>query len=352
MKLQLPQYNGKDNLVMVIVVPAFAFLFNSVNFPQQYFSDVVHFTAFTLLSVFYFCVYFIICGAIAVFFKNAFPLERQLFRRLLITIIIFLLTTGLFLYGILQTYEMIDLFNYRYNEHIFLWNYFSLGIINIFLIFFMEGIRRYNDWKENMQETEKLDAAYRQSRLNALKSQVNPHFLFNSLNSLSSLIQEDEDKAEVFLNEMSKVYRYMLRTDEEPLVTLETELRFVRSYQHLLNARYGEGLRLHAEVNEKHLTSLIAPLTLQVIIENTFTQNIVSRNAPLCITITSSSNGHLLVQNNVQLKSVTDMLDFEAGLDNLVKKYDLMSAPLKVDDTQKDYRTITIPLFEKEEAKV
>ena len=352
MKLKLPQYNGKDNLVMAIVVPAFSFLFNIINFPQQYFSDVIHFVSFTLLSVFYFCIYFIICGGIAVFFKKAFPQEKDLFKRLLITIVIFLLTTGLFLYGILQTYEMIDWFKYRYNEHIFLWNYFGLGIINIFLIFFMEGIRRYNDWKENMQETEKLDAAYRQSRLNALKSQVNPHFLFNSLNSLSSLIQEDEEKAEVFLNEMSKVYRYMLRTDEELLVTLETELKFVNSYQHLLNARYGDALRLHADVSERQLTGLIAPLTLQVIIENSFTQNIVSRNAPLYITITSSNNGHLLVQNNVQLKSVTDVLDFEAGLDNLVKKYELMGAPLKVDDTQKDFRTISVPLFEKEEVEV
>jgi two-component system, LytTR family, sensor kinase len=109
---------------------------------------------------------------------------------------------------------------------------------------------------------------------------------------------------------------------------------------------------LHADVSERQLTGLIAPLTLQVIIENSFTQNIVSRNAPLYITITSSKNGHLLVQNNVQLKSVTDVLDFEAGLDNLVKKYELMGAPLKVDDTKKDFRTISVPLFEKEEVVI
>ncbi|WP_407520242.1 histidine kinase [Lacibacter sp. MH-610] len=349
MKLHLPQYNGKDNLVMAIVVPLFGFVFNIVNFPVQYFSDLFHFIVFTVLSIFYFCIYFIICGGIAVVFKNAFPLEKDLPKRLFITIIVFLLTTGLFLYGILQTYEWLPWFNYTYNEKIFLWNYFSLGIINIFLIFLMEGIRRYNDWKENMKETEKLDAAYRQSRLNALKSQVNPHFLFNSLNTLSGLIQEDEERAEAFLNEMSKVYRYMLRTDEEQFVTLDTELKFVQSYQHLLSTRYGDALRLHVQVQDEHSGLYIAPLTLQVIIENAFTQNVLSKARPLFITIQSSANGHLLIQNNIQLKQVKDVLDTEAGLDNLVKKYALMGMPVKVDDTQSEIRTISIPLLKQEE---
>ena len=324
MKLQLPQYNGKDNLVMAIVVPLFGFVFNIVNFPVQYFSDLFHFIVFTVLSIFYFCIYFIICGGIAVVFKNAFPLEKDLPKRL-------------------------PWFNYTYNEKIFLWNYFSLGIINIFLIFLMEGIRRYNDWKENMKETEKLDAAYRQSRLNALKSQVNPHFLFNSLNTLSGLIQEDEERAEAFLNEMSKVYRYMLRTDEEQFVTLDTELKFVQSYQHLLSTRYGDALRLHVQVQDEHAGLYIAPLTLQVIIENAFTQNVLSKARPLFITIQSSANGHLLIQNNIQLKQVKDVLDTEAGLDNLVKKYALMGMPVKVDDTQSEIRTISIPLLKQEE---
>jgi two-component system, LytTR family, sensor kinase len=346
MKLQLPKYNGKDNQVMLIVAPLFAFLFNVINFPGQYFTDVFHFVIFTLISFIEFCVYFIACGAIAVYFMKIFPQEKDLYKRLVITILFFLLLTGLVLYAILQTYEKIPWFHYTYNEQVFLWNYFALGIINIFITFFMEGVRRYNDWKVNMQETEQLNAAYRQSRLNALKSQVNPHFLFNSLNSLSGLIQEDEERAETFLNEMSKVYRYMLRTDEEQLVTLETELRFVKSYQHLLITRYGDALRLHTDIREEHLQQFIAPLTLQVIIENTFTQNILSKTSPLYITVQSSANGYLLVQNNVQLKVVKDVIDFEAGLDNLVKKYELLGNPLKVDDSRSDSRIISIPLLQ------
>jgi two-component system, LytTR family, sensor kinase len=350
MKIKLPQYNERDNLVMAIIVPAFAVLFNLVNFPVQYFADVLHFVAFTIISIIGFAIYFIACGTVAVFFKKRIPDEKNLFKRLLITILVFLFTTGLFLYAFLHKYEYFSWFQYQFNEHVFLWNYFALGIINIFLTFLMEGIGRYNNWKANLNETEKLDAAYRQSRLNALKSQVNPHFLFNSLNSLSSLIQEDEEKAETFLDEMSKVYRYMLRTDEEQLVTLETELKFITSYHHLLSARYGEALQLNVEVANDYLSRLIAPLTLQVIIENAFSQNIVSKSSPLYITINSASNSHLLVQNNVQPKAANGAVDFETGLDNLVKKYELLGKSLKVDDTQKQIRTVLVPVFNEKEA--
>jgi LytS/YehU family sensor histidine kinase len=82
-----------------------------------------------------------------------------------------------------------------------------MGIFNIFLTFLHEGISRYEEWKANLKEMEQVQMAYRKSQLMALKSQINPHFLFNSLNSLSSLISEDEEAAERFLNELSKIYR-------------------------------------------------------------------------------------------------------------------------------------------------
>jgi two-component system, LytTR family, sensor kinase len=349
MKIKLPQYNGKDNLIMVIVAPLFALVFNIVNFPKQYFSDVLHFTVFSSISIFEFCIYFILCGGLAVFFKNTFPSEKDLYKRLIVTIIVFLLSTGLVLYGILQTYELIPWFGYRYNENVFLWNYLALGIINIFLTFLMEGIDQYNNWKINLAETEKLNAAYKQSQLNGLKSQVNPHFLFNSLNSLSSLIQENEEKAETFLDEMSKVYRYMLRNDDEQLVTLETELKFIDSYLHLLSARYGEGLQLKINISEECKTKLLPPLTLQVMIENAFTQNIMSKVKPLVIEINSVGADIIIIKNNVQPKAIISMVDFDTGLDNLVKKYVLLGKPLSVNDNSNESRIITIPLLTKQE---
>jgi len=97
-----------------------------------------------------------------------------------------------------------------------------------------------------------------QSQLLGLKSQINPHFLFNSLNSLSSLINEDEQEAEVFLDEMSKVYRYLLRSNDEELVTLQTELDFIRSYFYLLKTRLGRALELRINVPEEALEKNLA----------------------------------------------------------------------------------------------
>jgi len=348
MKLQLPQYNGKDNLVMVLVMIPFAIIINSIIFGAQYFTNWKIFVVATLISSLAGAIDFILCGLIAVTLKNRFPDEKQLLKRLSIMIFTFLIISGLYLYSLFRGYEHIDFFNYRFNESGFVWSYFALGILNIFITFLMEGISRHKDWKMNREEMKKISATYKQSQLYGLKSQVNPHFLFNSLNSLSSLIQDDEEEAEKFLDEMSKVYRYMLRNDEEQLVPLSTELKFAASYMHVLKARYGNGLNLHLSVKKEDEEKLIAPLTLQVIIENAFSLNIVSKANPLTITVSSAGSG-LEVSNNIQPKTVSDAMDFEAGLDNLVKKYELMNFPVSVSEREKKQRIISIPLLTKKE---
>jgi two-component system, LytTR family, sensor kinase len=352
MKVKLPQYNGKDNLVMVLILLPVCFFINSLYLSKLYYSSAGFFLLATLIAGAAFIINFTVCGFIAVYMKNRFPGEAQTFKRLIIMIFSFLLLNGLVLYALFSSYAAIPYFNVALNENNFAWSYIASGIITIFLTFIMEGIDRYNNWKENLKETEKLNAAYKQSQLNGLKSQVNPHFLFNSLNSLSSLIQEDDEKAEQFLDEMSKVYRYMLRNDEEQLVTLDTELKFLSSYMHLLKARYGDGLQLTIQINEEEKVKLLPPLTLQVMIENAFSKNVVSKSNPLLIQIYSGYNETLTVKNNIQPKAISDAVDFEVGLDNLVKKYELLGKPLTVTDKTNGHRIITVPLLTKKEEAV
>ena len=203
-----------------------------------------------------------------------------------------------------------------------------------------------------MQETEELKKAVMQSQLLGLKSQVNPHFLFNCLNSLSSLINESPDEAETFLNEMSKVYRYMLRNDEDFLVPLEKELQFIQSYYALLRARYGEGIELSINVNEKDKEYLLPPLSLQVILENAFSQNTTQKTSPLKIQINSNNKGDIIIKNNVQPKVITDAFDYEAGLDNLVSRYRLLNREQVVITDKQNERTIKLPLIKSEETAV
>lgn len=349
MKIKLPQYSSKDYYVMLWVMLPLTILLNGILFGKLYFSNWKVFILATLISGTGACIDFILCGFVAVALKQRFPAERQVPKRLSLMIFAFLLLTGLFLYSLFRGYEAIHFYGYTFYEAGFVWSYIAMGIMNVFITLVQEGISRYENWRANLKETEALKVSYRQSQLLGLKSQVNPHFLFNSLNSLSSLISEDEETAEKFLNEMSKVYRYMLRNDEDELVTLDTELSFINSYMYLLKARYGDGLILQTTVNEADRQKLIPPLTLQVIIENAVNQNAINKHDPLKIAIHTTAGNSITVYNNVQPKVVTEIMDYEAGIDNLVSKYRLLNETAVIIDEGETGRTIRLPLITKKE---
>ncbi len=337
---------------MPLVVLPFIFCINLAAFGTKYFSSIGFFALATLLCAICFSLYFIICGTVAVLMKKRFPGDEQVSVRLALMIFSFLVMSGLFLLVLFNLFSAVKLFGFGFNGDVFVWSYFSLGIINIFLTFLYEGIDRYESWKKKQQETEQIKASYRRGRLLGLKSQVNPHFLFNSLNSLSSLINEDGEAAEKFLDEMSKVYRYMLRGEDDSLVTLSTELKFLDAYYYLLNARYGSGLQVTVNVQEADREKYIPALTLQVIIENAFTQNSIEKSRPLFIAITTNGTA-LVVTNNIQHKQSADDFDSESGLDNLIGKYRLLDAgDVHIADAG-NQRTISIPLLtQKREVRV
>lgn len=345
MKIRLPQYSGKDYLVLAIVILPLTLALNSTIFGARYFTNGSIFLPATLLTAIIFSIDFTICGGLAMLLKRRLPDEEQTSRRLFLMIMCFVALSGIFLLTVFHGYEVFTSFNYSFNEKGFIWAYVSMAIINIFLTLLIEGIYRYNNWRENLKETEKIKKAFTQSQLLGLKSQVNPHFLFNSLNTLSSLISENEKEAEAFLNEMSKVYRYMLRGDEEQLVALQTETKFINSYIHLLEKRFGQSLQVKMNIQEEDKDKLIPPLSLQVLIENAFTQNIMSKADPLLIHICSNGK-EILVRNNRKPKMISNAMDIESGLDNLVTKYRLLNdVTVTIKDDEKQ-RSIFLPLIQ------
>src|SRR6185503_6178483 len=225
--LRLPRYTNKDMAIMLWTMTPFSILLNIIIFEQRYFLAPRILLLATPLTLLIMIGSFILYGHIAVTCRQRLPGDHNFLKRTLILLSLFLTISALIIFGIYQLYHWIGLLGDSPEENNFTWAYITTGILNIFLTFLNEGIYRFENWKANLQETEQLKIAYKQSQLIGLKSQVNPHFLFNSLNSLSGLIQEDTEKAEKFLDEMSKVYRYMLRNDEDPLVELATELQFI-----------------------------------------------------------------------------------------------------------------------------
>ena len=345
MKIQLPQYSGKDYLVMIGVVPLFTLFINYNIFDKAYFTDGRLFIWATIITGFGFCLDFILCGGIAVAMKNRFPREQQLMKRLTFMILIFLLLTGLFLYALFQWYERDFFSSYHINQMGFVWSYFFMGIINVLLTFLMEGISRYQQWKTNWEETEVLKKSFRERQLLGLKSQVNQHFLFDSLHSLSMLIKKEGEEAEIFLNAMSKVYRYILGTEDEPLVALDTELKFIESYGYLLKARHGESLQLQLNVSVDDRDKCLPPLSLQLIIEDILSNNEISIDHPLKISICSAGDNVLKISNTVLSKANGPQAEQETGLGSLVNNYRLISAiPMVIDDAG-DTRNIHLPIF-------
>ncbi|MFC5408695.1 sensor histidine kinase [Larkinella bovis] len=163
-------------------------------------------------------------------------------------------------------------------------------------------------------------------QMRALQSQVNPHFLFNGLNTLSSLIDESPRQASVFVDELSNVYRYLLRSNENDLVTLFDELRFLRSYFHLLQTRFGSSIALQVTVAPESREALLPPLTLQLLVENAVKHNIILPDQPLTIRIRTTSPDTLIVENNLQRKNLR-IESNGVGLSNIDHKYRLLNQP-------------------------
>ncbi|MDR1227101.1 MAG: histidine kinase [Prevotellaceae bacterium] len=170
-------------------------------------------------------------------------------------------------------------------------------------------------------ENESLLAENMRTRFTALKNQVDPHFLFNSLNTLNSLIKVDTGKAQEYVQQLSYVFRYTLQSKE--IITLEEELKYTKAYCNLMQIRYGESLQFMFDINEEHNLCSVVPLCLQTLVENAIKHNVVSNRQPLTITIATHGNETISVANAVQLKKEPESGE-GIGLSNLAERYRLM----------------------------
>lgn len=163
-----------------------------------------------------------------------------------------------------------------------------------------------------------------QSQFEVLKQQVNPHFLFNSLNVLSSLIKVEPDLAEAFTEKLSKVYRYVLENKEKDMVPLSTELDFMNSYVFLLNIRFMGKISVTIDIDEARSDLMILPMALQLLIENAIKHNTFSKSNPLNISINIDSDNFLVIRNNTQIRE-TQIQSTGVGLANITNRYRLIS---------------------------
>jgi two-component system, LytTR family, sensor kinase len=210
-------------------------------------------------------------------------------------------------------------------------------LINTIIFFFRE-------YQQKMLEAEELKRITIQAELQVVKSQINPHFLFNNLNVLSALVLKNNEDANKFIEEFSKVYRYILTNHDKELVELQTELDFIQPYIFLLQKRFAEGLVINISIAEKYKEQLIIPAGLQMLIENAIKHNVVSRNKPLVIDVHTNGNNTIVVSNNLQPKQTVEN-STGIGLQNIIKRCRLVSnREVQINHGEKQF-IVALPLI-------
>ncbi|WP_428658044.1 sensor histidine kinase [Runella sp.] len=221
-------------------------------------------------------------------------------------------------------------------------NLFYLAII--FAVY--ESRYFFRQWLLSKRQTEELSRANLEMQLDSLKNQVQPHFLFNSLNTLQALVKSNENKTAVrFIGDLSQVYRYLLQSNEQQLISIEKELEFTHAYFSLLKTRFEEGITLEVNVDPVYRHAQIPPLTLQLLVENAVKHNMVSISKPLNIKIFTNKVGELVVQNNLQCKPNNAMPSSQKGLMNIASKYALLRQPHVQIYQNEDTFEVRVPLI-------
>lgn len=222
-------------------------------------------------------------------------------------------------------------------------NLFTCILSNSFVLSVYEGLYFFERWNDAMVSAEELKKVNVQSQFDSLKNQVNPHFLFNSLNTLSSLVEEDSKQAVSFIHKMSNVYRYLLQGNEKSVTTVRNELEFIESYVYMLKTRFEDSLKVVIQVPEEAKDKFIPPHTLQMLVENAVKHNEVSNDHPLTVKVYIEDD-FLIVSNNLQRKNSL-VKSNGVGLQNILQRYELLGDRQVIISEDEHNFLVKVPLF-------
>jgi two-component system, LytTR family, sensor kinase len=336
--------NKIEWLTFLVMMPVVAVAFNYLLFEERLWSDIVIWQySVPIVYVQGFLSWYahiLIMHAL----RREYPLIEQTIKRLMVLAIFHILLTSLTFASIILIYNETGFLGY-YEQT---WHMQTAVFIAIALTMvattLWEADYTVNQWKNKVAEKDKLEQLALQQEFSELKSQVNPHFLFNCFNTLSSLITEDKKQAEIFLNELSKVYRYLLKNNENSMSTLRAEVKFIESYYRLLQTRHGEAVQLKLDIDKKHLDYLLPSLSLQLLVENAVKHNTLSKADPLLIDIFSTAGNKLVVNNNLKKRTIKGK-STGIGLENIRSKYLLLGQNgVQIIEDQKNF-SVVLPLI-------
>lgn len=338
-------FANKYRYVFIIILAAYTYLNTVLCEVYKYFNIPIEwYVAFATITIITLLVWES-SRLIEPFFKKLINRQKNKIKTLVLFFITGSLFTTLITIGVVFFVGM-GLHNYSFKQTIIplKLNLIYAWLANL-LFHLLNAIKFYfTEYKTKWMEAEELKRISAQAELQLVKSQINPHFLFNNLNVLSALIMKNNEEANKFIEEFSKVYRYILNNHDKELVDIKTELEFIKPYIFLLQKRFDVGLDITIEVPEAYEKFYVIPASLQMLIENAIKHNVVSKAKPLHINVHINGNNTIVVSNNLQLRQSVDN-STKIGLANIIKRYQLVSGKnVTVKNGSTDF-TVALPLL-------
>ncbi|SDK91218.1 Histidine kinase [Salinimicrobium catena] len=313
---------GKAAIVSLLIYEVFFYLnMGRLLLPSEYMAQSL-LQLETLLGFFYILSIFLIFPLISGFVNNRLnhlqPFLKILFELVLVLIFNAILLSLIHFAPLLIFFPEVEPSPDRIRT-----SYLVTGIFSLFFYFFVERERSKKRLQAEMLRSARLQKENFQAQLENLKDQVNPHFLFNSLNVLVSLIPLDADRATEFTRKLSKLYRSFLDNSSEQLIPLRKELDIIDAYIYLLKTRFGDSVQFEMQISSEAKELQLPPGSLQVVLENAIKHNGSTRKKPLLIKIFSEEN-FLLVKNNLQPR-LEQLESTNTGLKNIESRYSYLS---------------------------
>ena len=328
---------------MAVLLPITLVILNFFMLGDIYFASLTNFGKASGVTLLILTGIWILQGKLAFKLISIYPSHRDNLKRVLSFTSINLLIVTLTISITCWVFDFFSILHYSFSIESWSRCLIASLICTIVNQAVYETEASFGRIRVSQLEAEQLKKAQLQTQLDSLKEQVNPHFLFNSLNSLSSLIATNPDKAEEFVEEMSRVYRYLLRSNEEQLTSLQKEIEFIESYNLLLKTRFGDGFQPEIKIEETRKDYLLPPMTLQLLVENAVKHNIVDPDQPLQLMLYTEGD-KLIVSNNLQKKNKS-VVSNKIGLSNIISKYRLLNMPdVEIQETETQFKVI-LPLL-------
>ena len=312
----------------------------------------VHFNHALLINFGYTMLYSFLLyfanASIFIYLDRVFAADRFTPKRISIGFLASFLLSVVVIF-LLRIFEDVIVEGMAFNKflnHETLSNYLVATILTFIVTLAFHAFYFYKAYSDSKVKEQKIIAGTASAQFESLKNQIDPHFLFNSLNVLSSLIEENRANAQRFTTSLSKIYRYVLEQKDKELVLVSEELAFAKMYMNLLKMRFENSITYELPKDFDNPDAKVVPLSLQLLLENTIKHNVVSEQKPLHIRIYIENN-YVIVENNLQKKEV--LQDRRGvGLQNIINRYGLISERKMHIEESSGFFKVKIPILTKQ----